>query len=331
MKNPIAVIGAGSWGTALAIHLSHAQSVNLWCRDEAQAKAMRKARENIRYLPGMAFSDDIQIFSEFKQTLESINDVLVVVPSHAFRETLIQLKPYLHEHSRLIWATKGLDPASNQLLHVVAEEILGKNIPLAVLSGPTFAKEVAVGLPTAVTIASHSKDFVQELIARFHHKHFRVYYSKDIIGVELGGAVKNVLAIAAGIADGLNCGANAIAALITRGLHEMMRLGVALGGLPETFMGLAGLGDLVLTCTNNQSRNRRFGFAMGQGKTKAEAEKSIDQVVEGIITTKEIYQLAQQLKIDMPITTQVYKVLYQELSPTIAVQNLLEREPKAES
>lgn len=328
---PIAIIGSGSWGTALAIHLARLQQpIRLWGRDDAHLKQMALQRENRRYLPDVRFPPAIQILPELSNTLNQVRDIVIAVPSHGFRQTLLTLKPLLKPETRLISAAKGIDPQTHELLHQVANEVLGENIPIAVLSGPTFAKEVAIGLPTAVTIASESNRFAQDVVKLFHSKHFRVYQSQDIVGVQLGGAIKNILAIAAGIADGLQCGANAIAALLTRGLAEMTRLGIALGGMPETFTGLAGLGDLILTCTNNQSRNRRFGLALGQGENLKTAEKNIGQVVEGIQAANEIYQLAQTYQIDMPITEQIYRVLYRQLTPIQALNNLLEREPRVE-
>lgn len=331
MTSPIAVLGAGSWGTALAIHLArNHQTVHLWGHDAAHIKATQAARCNTEFLPDFPLPDNIELYSELAATINKTQDILITVPSHAFRETLIKIKPLLNQHSRIVWATKGLDPLHHQLLHEVTQELLG-NLPIAALSGPSFAKEVAAGLPTAITLAADSINFTQDLIKRFHSKLFRVYHTTDIIGVQLGGAMKNVLAIAVGTADGLGFGANACAALITRGLAEMVRLGVALGGQRETFMGLAGMGDLVLTCTDNQSRNRRLGLALGMGKSIQTAQEEIHQVIEGIQTATEIYHLAKQHKIEVPITEQVYQVIHKGLNPQTAVSNLLAREPKAEN
>ncbi|MDH5361508.1 MAG: NAD(P)-dependent glycerol-3-phosphate dehydrogenase, partial [Gammaproteobacteria bacterium] len=261
--------------------------------------------------------------------IEDADDLLIVVPSHAFRETLKAIAPHLKNGVRISWATKGLEQGSQKLLHQVAKEELG-NRPLAVISGPTFAKEVAQGLPTAVTVASNDNFFAMDIATRLHGHNFRAYTSDDIIGVEIGGAVKNVLAIAAGIGDGLGFGANTRSAIITRGLIEVMRLGVAMGGKQETFMGLAGLGDLVLTCTDNQSRNRRYGIALGQGKDSAQALVEIDQVVEGIQTSLEIHKLATRQGVDMPLASQVYRVLHEGLSAKAAVSELLGRDLKPE-
>lgn len=321
------VIGAGSWGTAIAVHLSrlHPQ-VYLWDRNSARISVMKKNRENIQYLPGVIFPDKLLLADEFIKA----EHMIIAVPSHAFREILIKLKPYCSAEQKIIWITKGLDPKNHEFLDQVAKQILGENISCAVLSGPSFAKEVAQELPTAVTLAADDKILGESLVKAFHSPYFRVYFSEDLIGVQLGGAVKNVLAIAVGIAEGLQCGANAQAALITRGLAEMMRLGVACHARPETLMGLSGVGDLILTCTNNLSRNRRFGMQLGQGISPDAAEKSIGQVVEGIQTTREIYLLSQQYHVEMPITQQVYQVLYENLSPQQALKNLLMREPKYE-
>jgi glycerol-3-phosphate dehydrogenase (NAD(P)+) len=329
-KKAIAVLGCGSWGTALAIHLArNEQHVLLWGHDEKEVAALQADRCNTRYLPNINFPENLQVSSDLKNTLNHANDVLIVVPSHAFRSVLQQMKPLLKKDARIAWATKGLDPQSHQLLHVITKEILD-DIPSAVLSGPSFAKEVACGLPTAVTVASQTANYAKDLVNYFHNQTFRVYTSMDIAGVELGGAMKNVLAIAVGIADGLNFGANARAALITRGLAEMMRLGLALGAQRETLMGLAGVGDLVLTCTDDQSRNRRFGLAIGKGNNAQETEKNIGQVVEGIRTAKEVFYLAKQYNVEVPICEQVYRVLHEEVTPQAAVSALLSREQRGE-
>ncbi|NOX92091.1 MAG: NAD(P)H-dependent glycerol-3-phosphate dehydrogenase [Gammaproteobacteria bacterium] len=329
--NPAAVLGAGSWGTALAIQLCRAGgSVTLWGHEAALMADISAARCNERYLPGVHLPEQLSLNADLASALVDVQDVLVVVPSHAFRAVLTRLRPLLKSGVRLAWATKGLESGSGKLLHEVAEEVLGKDIATAVVSGPTFAREVAEGLPTAVTVASTDELFAADMAARLHSKTFRAYTNDDVVGVEVGGAVKNVLAIAAGIADGLGYGANARTALITRGLAEMMRLGETLHGQRETFMGLAGLGDLVLTCTDDQSRNRRLGLALGQGKRLEEALAAIDQVVEGVQTAREVHDLALSQGVDMPITEQVYAVLYEARKPKDAVQALLNRDQKAE-
>lgn len=331
MQNKIiTVLGAGSWGTALATHLAlNRQHVRLWGRDAEQISEMKKNRVNAAYLPNFILPDNLEFFADLETALKESTDILITVPSHAFRATLLAIKNYCTPQ-RLVWAVKGLDPQSHQLLHEVCQEIF-PGISMAVLAGPSFAKEVIAGMPTAVAIATPDKKFLNDLIHYFHSKRFRVYGNDDIVGVEISGAMKNVLAIAIGMADGLGFGANARSALITRGLAEMLRLGLTLGGKQETFIGLAGLGDLVLTCTDNQSRNRRFGLALGEGKTKEEALAMIGQVTEGFNTAVEIFHLAQKNKIEVPICEQVYKVLHENLSAWDAVENLLAREPKNES
>jgi glycerol-3-phosphate dehydrogenase (NAD(P)+) len=329
---PILVVGAGSWGTALAIVLArNGYTVWLWSRTQAHVAEMMNSGLNARFLPNCPFPKTLQPIAHLEEVVSQVQNIIVAVPSHGFRETLRRLAPYLAKTTRLCWVTKGLEPQSGLLLHQVAEQLLGKQRLLAVLSGPSFAAEVATGLPTAVTVASGSNDYAQQLVKLFHNQHFRLYTSADLIGVEVGGAVKNIIAIAAGIADGLNLGANTRAALITRGLTEMVRFGTALGGQRETFMGLAGLGDLVLTCTDNQSRNRRFGYALARGSDSQRAQTEIGQVVEGVRTTREVKRVAQQLRIEMPIVEQVDNVLQGICTPQEAANALLSREPKQEN
>ncbi len=327
----IAVLGAGSWGTALAIVLArNGHDVKLWGRDLSQLELMKKSRCNQRYLEEIILPDRIQIVFDLREALEGIQDILLVVPSEGFRSILEDIKDKIRGDARIAWATKGLDPGTGLFLHQLAEQILGKQHPFAILAGPSFAREVALGLPTAVTIAGLDRTFTNDLLNYFHSATFRVYLSEDLIGVEVGSVVKNVLAVATGIADGLGLGANTRAALITRGLAEMMRLGLTLGGKRETFMGLAGLGDLVLTCTDNQSRNRRFGLALGAGRTSIQAQEAIGQVIEALANTGEVFDLAQKSGIEMPIVEQVYRVLRRESTPREAVQALMKREPKSE-
>lgn len=327
-----AVIGAGAWGTALAALLAgNGQPTRLWGRNAEQMAQMAASASAPRYLPGVALPRTLEMSGDLAAVLNGARDVLLVVPSHAFRETLQLIEPHLCDGMRLLWASKGFEPGSGRLLHQIVENQFGDRFPMAVISGPTFALEVAKGMPTAITVASTERALATEVAQRLHNDRFRAYTCADVAGVEIGGAVKNILAIAAGIADGLGFGANARAALITRGLNEVMRLGEALGGQRETFMGLAGLGDLVLTCTDDQSRNRRFGLALGRGSDMAAARASIKQVVEGIEAAKEARRLALSLQIEMPITEQVYQVLYNNLSPRTAVTHLLTREQKAET
>ena len=331
-RESVVVLGAGSWGTALAVLLIHnGQGTVLWGNEPDHIKDMRAERENRAFLPGISLPEDLYVTSELGIALEGARDVLLAVPSDAFREVLQAAEVYRPPGARVAWATKGFEVGTGRLLHEVVADIAGANVPAAVVSGPTFANEVAQGLPAAVTIASTVGSFAQDLARRLHGGHFRAYTSEDIIGVQVGGAVKNVLAIAAGVADGLGFGANTRAALVTRGLAEIMRLGVFLGGKPETFMGLAGLGDLVLTCTEDQSRNRRLGLALAKGESARGAAQAIGQVVEGIQTTFEVLALARKHKVEMPITEQVARVLREECSPRQAVDALLARDLKRES
>jgi glycerol-3-phosphate dehydrogenase (NAD(P)+) len=327
----MAVIGAGSWGTALAIQLAReGHHTYLWGRDAAHLDALRRARCNARYLPNAAFPETLVIEPDLGSVLARVRDVLVAVPSHAFRSTLELLAPSLRAHTRIAWATKGFELASGLLPHEVALEVLGDR-PTAVLSGPTFAREVGAGLPTAMTIASRDPEFGAELARVISGPHFRAYTQTDIVGVEVGGAVKNVIAIGSGVADGMGYGANTRVALITRGLAEMMRLGVALGGKRETLMGLAGLGDLVLTCTDDQSRNRRFGMALAKGQTASAAATGIDQVVEGVAAARAVHEVAARLGVDMPICREVYGILHEGKAVAAAVQALMAREVRAET
>ncbi len=330
-SGPIAVLGAGSWGTALAIQLArNGKPVTLWGRDPQQMAAMAESRRNEHYLPEIELPAGLTPVAELDEALADAESVLLVVPSHAFRHTLEQIKPLLQNGISIAWATKGLEPGSRKLLHQVIEEVLGESTQAAVISGPNFAKEVAQGLPTAVTVASSNESIANYFATCLHGGTFRAYTANDMVGVELGGACKNVLAIATGIADGLGFGANTRAALITRGLAELMRLGVILGGQAETFMGLAGLGDLVLTCTDDQSRNRRVGLALGRGETLEDAIKAIGQAVEGVKSAPEVFKLAQQHSVEMPITEQVYRVVCEGKPAKEAVAALLHREQKAE-
>lgn len=328
---PYAVLGAGSWGTALAIQLARAgHATLLWAHRAEHVLQMQRNRRNDDFLPGITLPGPVEPVVDLQQCIERAGDILVVVPSHAFRQTMHLIKPMLRSDQRLAWGTKGLEEGSRKLLHQIIAEEIGITIPTAAVSGPTFAQEVARGMPGAITIASKDQQFAMDMANALHHGYFRTYTSDDIIGVEVGGAVKNVMAIAAGISDGLGFGINTRAALITRGLAEIMRLGVALGGKRETFMGLSGLGDLVLTCSDDQSRNRRMGLALGQGKSITKAKEDIGQVVEGVTTAKVIHLLAQELQVPMPITDQVYAVLYAGLPPRDAVAALMERAPKSE-
>ena len=332
MNKKIAILGAGSWGTTLAILAAkNGCQTLLWGHNPEHMALLSQHHENKRYLPGLVFPDNLTVTADIAEIASFCNLVLISVPSHAFKDTLLKLKTHLSHEVQIAWVTKGFNPDNGSLLHEVVADIFSKQTPVALISGPSFAAEVAAGLPTAITIASSQPELAAHLTDILHSERFRTYTNSDLIGVEVGGAVKNVMAIAAGIADGLGFGANTRAALITRGLNEIIRLGVKLGGRQETFMGLAGLGDLILTCTDNQSRNRRFGLALGQGKTKITATQEIDQEIEGISAAKETFLLAKKHNVDMPITEQTYMVLYEGLAPLAAVQNLLAREQKSES
>jgi len=328
----IAVLGAGSWGTALAVLLTgRGQRCVLWGRDAGRISEMAAVRRNTPYLGDLVLPADLRLEADLAQAVRRTGDVLLAVPTAGFRAVLRQLEPHLPAAARIAWASKGLEPGTGKLLHQVVAEELGGARATAVISGPTFAREVASGLPTAVTVASAVPAFAADLAARLHGTNFRAYTSDDVIGVEVGGAVKNVLAIAAGIADGLGFGANTRAALVTRGLVEMMRLGVGLGGRRETLMGLAGLGDLVLTCTDDQSRNRRVGLALARGASVAEACAAVGQVAEGVNAARAVRGLAAGIGVEMPIAEQVCCVLYEGIAPRAAVQALLQREQKAEA
>lgn len=329
---PVSVLGAGSYGTALAIALArNGHETHLWGHNPAKIAAMAEARQNAEFLPDIPFPDSLYLQADLATTLAKARDLLIVVPSHVFGDVLHQIKPHLRPEHRIIWATKGLERDTGRLLQEVVLQILGENHPLAVLSGPTFAKELAQGMPTAISLAATDRQFADEMQQRIHcSKSFRVYLNDDMVGTQLGGAIKNVIAIGAGISDGMGFGANARTALITRGLAEISRLGASLGANPNTFMGMAGLGDLVLTCTDNQSRNRRFGLMLGQGRNAEEAIAEIGQVVEGFYNTKEAYLLAQKQGVEMPIVEQIYQMLFCGKHAADVAKTLLGRERKGE-
>ncbi|MBT8085476.1 MAG: NAD(P)-dependent glycerol-3-phosphate dehydrogenase [Woeseia sp.] len=330
-ETAICVIGAGSWGTALALQFARrGRDVRLWGRDREQLEAMSQDGENKRYLPGARFPQTLHPRETLEEALQGAGIVLVAVPSHGLRTTLVKIKPLLGKGVGVCWATKGFELSTGKLPHQVVAEVLGDELPLAVLSGPTFAREVGDGLPTAMSIAANSPDFAAELAGALSDETFRAYTSSDIIGVEVGGAVKNVLAIGAGISDGLGFGANTRIAMINRGLVEMTRLGVALGARQETFMGLAGMGDLVLTCTDNLSRNRRMGLLLAAGKSIDEAQHEIQQVVEGVLAAKAVKQVAEKLNVEMPICLEVYGVLHEGRPAAEAVRTLMSRSLKTE-
>jgi glycerol-3-phosphate dehydrogenase (NAD(P)+) len=322
----ITVLGAGSWGTALAIQFARAnQATTLWGRADDEPEVLDRERRNERYLPGIEFPATLRIEPDLKTAVGLGNDILLGAPSHVLRLMLEQIKPYLRDTHRIAWATKGFELNSGLLPHQVARDVLGSHYPLAVLSGPTFAHEVGIGLPTAMTVAATDPDFADELARRISNDRFRAYTSDDLAGVEVGGAVKNVIAIAAGISDGLGYGANTRVALISRGLIEMMRLGEALGAKAQTFMGLSGMGDLVLTCTDDQSRNRRMGLGLAAGRSVDDIATEIGQVVEGVHAANAVRVVATKFGVEMPICEQVYRILNKGLAPKDAVAALMSR------
>lgn len=326
------VLGAGSFGTALAIHLARRDHATaLWGRDGVAMAAMQSARENPAYLPGCAFPLKLTASADLAEVVSGSADLLVATPSHALRAMLERIRPLLRPGQGIACACKGFEPGTGLLVHEVIEDVLGTDVPLAVISGPTFAKELGIGLPTSVTVASRHADFADHLAQTLHGDGFRAYTAEDLTGVEIGGAVKNVMAIAVGMADGLSLGANTRAALITRGLAEIMRLGEALGAQRETLMGLSGMGDLVLTCTDNQSRNRRLGLLLAKGLSVAEATAEVKQVVEGIKAAPETLRLAALHGVDMPITTTIHRILEGSITPLQGVRELASRPQRAEN
>jgi len=332
----IAVIGAGSWGSALAFALArNNHSISLWAHSASHIQAMQTDRANTKYLPGFDFPDNLTINPDLESLVSSHTVFLVATPSHAFRSIIEKLNTYgIKDNSTVIWATKGFDKGDNEsgpmLLSNVIQQVLGSGINKAIVSGPSFSKEVTANLPTAMTCASDSQDTAQYVAQLFHAERMRIYTNTDLIGVQVGGAIKNVMAIAAGISDGLGFGANSRSAIITRGLSEIARLGVALGANAAAFQGLAGMGDLILTCTDNQSRNRRFGLGLGKGLSVNDVLEQIGQEVEGYTTTREVIRLAKHCNVEMPIAEQVYNVLYNEIAPSEAVSELLNRDLNSE-
>ncbi len=326
----ITVIGAGSWGTALAIQLARAgNSVGLWGRDAAQMRTLQGAGFNERYLPGSAFPENLTVFADWEQALSTGSRLLVSIPSHAFRQVLEDIRKTKRdelETLELAWATKGFELDTGLLPHQVVKQVLPECQHYAVVSGPTFALEVGAGLPTAITVAGSDEAWSTTMADCLRTRNFIAYTSTDIVGVEIGGAVKNALAIGAGMSDGLGFGSNARIALINRGLRELSRLGMAMGAKEETFIGLACMGDLVLTCTDNQSRNRRMGLALAAGKSIDAAAAEIGQVVEGIGAARAVYEQAQRLGVRMPIIEQIYRIVVEGVSPHDAVEALLARE-----
>ena len=326
----IAVLGAGAWGTALAISLAARHEVRLWTRNPAQCAEMVAERVNRRYLPGFPFPEAQQVEPKLELALDQADLILAVVPTAGFRQVVRQIAA-LGAEMPLVWACKGFEAGTAKLPHqMMAEETNGK-VQCGVLSGPSFAQEVAKGLPTALTLASGDEQFAHDMALQLHSTRLRVYSSSDVVGVEIGGAVKNIMAIAAGISDGMGYGYNARAALITRGLAEIGRLGVAMGGKPETFMGLTGAGDLILTCTGDLSRNRTVGLRLAQGQKLDTILTELGHIAEGVNSAREVLRLAESMNVEMPITHAVCQVLFEGVSPGKAVEELLSREPKAEN
>jgi glycerol-3-phosphate dehydrogenase (NAD(P)+) len=332
MKNstPVAVLGAGSWGTALAVLLArNGVPTTLWGRSPQAVVDMATARANTRYLPEMPFPDSLVLSGVLETSVRDAAIVLISVPSHAFRELLDEITPWIAPGAGIAWATKGFETGSGRFLHELVAEALPDH-PAAVVTGPSFAREVAQGLPTALTVHSSDANFAQRMATLLHAPNFRAYTGNDVLGAELGGAMKNVLAVATGVADGMELGLNARAGLITRGMNEILRLGAALGAKAETLMGLAGLGDLVLTCTGDLSRNRRLGIALGKGIPLSQAVAEIGQVVESLVTVNEAVRLAERHGIELPIAEQVQRVLREEITPVEGLRVLMSREQKPE-
>lgn len=336
-KRSIAVIGAGSWGTALAILLARkGHEVRLWVHNPEQTELLIADRENRKYMPRQLFPDSLSPVSKLENALDRAGIVLMVVPSHAFRRVFQEVAPLLQRKASVISAVKGIENETLKTMSQIMVEILqehdarDRNIQVGVLSGPSFAEEVARGVPTAVTLGFHDLAIAKELQKDLSTESFRIYISRDIIGLEVSAALKNIVAIGAGICDGLGYGLNTRAALITRGLAEIQRLGMAMGADPSTFAGLSGLGDLILTCTGSLSRNRTVGLMLGRGKTLDQVKSEMKMVAEGIKTTKSVYDLAQKMQIEMPILEQVYGILYQGNNCPEAVKKLLQRELKQE-
>lgn len=335
MKQPpqgvrIAVLGAGAWGTALAQAFSAVHKVCLWGLEADNIETMRHGRENKLFLPGITLRPELEFSDDFNQTVQGADLHLVVTPLAGLRKTVRALRSIQQSSVPIIWACKGFEAGSGKLPHEIVAEEMGKDAPCGVLTGPSFAAEVAHGLPTAVTLASNDSDFATDWVHKLHQPRFRIYASDDIIGCETGGALKNVIAIAAGVADGMGYGLNTRAAIITRGLAEIARLAGALGGRPETLMGLAGMGDLILTCTGDLSRNRQVGLALAAGKTLPDILAELGHVAEGVSTAHEATQLSRRLGVDMPICTSVDALLRGGISAHDAVEQLLARDPKQE-
>lgn len=326
----ILILGAGAWGTALSISFAARHRVTLWTRNQNHLDEMIRQRMNQRYLPGYDLPASIQLTAQLDSAIRHAELILVAVPVAGLRNVLRELT-VLNCTLPLILACKGLEAASAKLPHQIVSDVYLPTALYGVISGPSFAQEVAQGLPAALTLASHDQHFATWVASQIHTSYLRIYVSNDVTGVEIAGALKNVIAIAAGISDGMKFGNNARAALITRGLAEISRLGAALGGRQETFMGLAGVGDLILTCTGHLSRNRQVGFLLSEGLRLPEILSRIGHVTEGVYTANEVHVFAERYGIDMPVTEAVYRILYENIPVQDAIQAMLQREPKSES
>ena len=321
---PIAILGAGSWGTAIGLTLARrGQTVHIWSIETSEITAMQEEKYNNRYLPGIPLPDTLIPMLDLEQTVRGVKDIVMVVPSAGYRATLEKLLPLSTVETRILCAAKGLDGETGELLGQVTAGVMGAQCPFAVLSGPSFAKEVAMGLPVAVDLASANALMLRELTERFDQPLFNIHPCTDVVGVELGGVVKNVLAVGTGLIDGLELGASARSAFMTQGLHEMIRLGVALGANPETFFGLSGIGDMILTCTDDLSRNRRLGLALGRGKSVTEAEQEIGQAIEGKRNADTVSRLAARLKVNMPICNSINLIVQGKIQPESILPSLL--------
>jgi glycerol-3-phosphate dehydrogenase (NAD(P)+) len=325
----IAVLGSGAWGTALAISFAARHEVSLWARDEVQAIAMRDTHRNQRYLPDTQLPNDLAVTSDLAQALHDAELIIAAVPVSGLRPVIQQIAS-LSKPVGVIWLCKGIETITSLLPHQIVNETLPAAFPRGALTGPSFAQEVARGLPTALTLASNDGEFAQRTAKALHHSRLRIYSSTDVVGVEIGGAIKNVLAIAAGICDGMQMGLNARAALLTRGLAEMTRLGLQMGGRAETLGGLSGVGDLILTCTGDLSRNRQVGMLLAQRHSLSTILGELGHVAEGVYTAREVQRIAQQQGVEMPICQAVYRVLYENLAADKAVEALLSRQPGEE-
>ena len=325
----ITIIGAGAWGTALAISLADNHRVTLWARDAEQIEAMRATRRNLRYLPDISLPANLELSADFSAALKAADVAMIAVPIAALRTTFRQIKRS-SARPGVVWLCKGFEAETSQLPHQIAAEELPEGFQYGVLSGPSFAQEVARGLPTALTFASNDEAFARSTAQALHHARLRIYTSNDVVGVEVGGAVKNVMAIASGICDGMGLGLNARAALLTRGLAEITRLGLKLGGRPETLYGLSGVGDLMLTCTSDLSRNRQVGLLLAQQQGLTEILHQLGHVAEGVYTVREVHRLALKLGVAMPICAAVYRILYEHIPAAEMIAELLNRAPNQE-